>query len=107
MGRSGLAAPQPAGSRETNIVSGLLRGTIYYFALKTSDESNNISPLSNIPYTTTRGLPVPWLDADIGTVGLAGTATHSNGVFSVRGAGADITSKADAFHYLYQPASGD
>jgi hypothetical protein len=104
---SGVAAPQPEGFSETNTVPGLLRGTIYYFALKTADESNNVSPLSNLPYTTTRGLPAPWLDADIGSVGLAGSVIHTNGIFAVRGAGADITSKADAFHYLYQPASGN
>jgi len=52
-------------------------------------------------------LPSPWTDADIGDVGQAGTASYSNGTFSVTGAGADIWNSADAFHYVYQPLSGD
>ena len=52
-------------------------------------------------------LPAPWAHADIGNVGLAGSATYSNGVFTVKGAGADIWNSADAFHYVYQPFTGD
>ena len=44
---------------------------------------------------------------DIGAVGLSGGATSSNGVYTVAGAGADIQSTADAFHFVYVPASGD
>jgi hypothetical protein len=40
-------APKVAGSAETHIVTGLNSGTLYYFALKTSDEMNILSPLSN------------------------------------------------------------
>jgi glucose/arabinose dehydrogenase len=52
-------------------------------------------------------LPSPWAHADIGAVGPAGSATYTNGVFTVKGAGADIWNSADAFHYVYQPFTGD
>ena len=51
------------------------------------------------------GLPAPWLTQDIGTVGLAGTASFQagTGTYSVTGAGADIWGTADAFRFVYQP----
>jgi N-acetylneuraminic acid mutarotase/glucose/arabinose dehydrogenase/endonuclease/exonuclease/phosphatase family metal-dependent hydrolase len=52
-------------------------------------------------------LPAPWISADIGQVGLKGTASHSNGVFTVKGAGSDIWDNGDSFHYVYQPWTGD
>lgn len=53
------------------------------------------------------GVPAPWINADIGATGLAGSATQTASVFTLRGAGADIWSTADAFHYVSQPLAGD
>jgi endonuclease/exonuclease/phosphatase family metal-dependent hydrolase/regulation of enolase protein 1 (concanavalin A-like superfamily) len=52
-------------------------------------------------------LPAPWTSQDIGSVGLAGTASESDGVFTIRGAGADIWGSADSFHFMSQPLSGN
>jgi len=52
-------------------------------------------------------LPTIWTDSDIGSTGLAGNANYANGVFTVAGAGAQIYGTADAFHFVYQPLSGD
>ncbi|MBW8867826.1 MAG: hypothetical protein JF610_10935 [Acidobacteria bacterium] len=52
-------------------------------------------------------LPSPWQNADIGSVGVAGSAGVSNGVFTVKGSGADIWNAADAFQFVYQPLDGD
>jgi regulation of enolase protein 1 (concanavalin A-like superfamily) len=52
-------------------------------------------------------LPAPWTHSDIGATGLSGSASYQNGTFAVRGAGADIWGASDAFHYVYQPTSGD
>jgi hypothetical protein len=49
----------------------------------------------------------PWRSDDIGAVGAEGSASSSNGAFTVHGAGADIFFGADAFHYVYQPLSGN
>ena len=47
----GTGEPVPAnpGQVETFQLSGLLPGTTYYFAVKSADLDNNISPLSNVP----------------------------------------------------------
>ena len=37
-----------------------------------------------------QGLPLPWVNADIGPVGAGGSATHNAGVFTVTGSGTDI-----------------
>jgi len=47
-------------------------------------------------------LPVPWQGQDVGTVGLAGTASHSSGVFTVSAAGADVSGSQDSFYFLSQ-----
>jgi len=48
-----------------------------------------------------------WTDSDIGSVGIAGSATIYNGLFTINGGGADIWNDADAFNFVYQPISGD
>ena len=52
-------------------------------------------------------LPSGWTDADIGTVGMTGSASYNNGTFTVSGAGADIWTAADAFNYAHESVSGD
>ncbi len=52
-------------------------------------------------------LPPGWSATDIGGVGVPGTVSVApeSGTFTVRGSGADIWDRADAFHYVYQPLS--
>ncbi len=52
-------------------------------------------------------LPSPWVTADLGAVGLAGSASYSSGTFTLNGSGADIWNSADACHYVDQPATGN
>jgi hypothetical protein len=52
------------------------------------------------------GLPSPWQTADIGAVGATGSASFSNGTFTVAGSGEDIQGTADEFRYVYQTATG-
>lgn len=49
----------------------------------------------------------PWVSADIGSVGVAGSADETGGVFTIDGSGADIGGTVDAFHYVYQPLASD
>ncbi len=53
------------------------------------------------------GLPAPWKDADIGKVGVPGTASLAQGVWTVVGSGDDIFGPADSFHFVYRPLHGD
>jgi len=53
-------------------------------------------------------LPLGWVDEDLGSVGLVGSSSYSNGVFTVKGAGSGATSgTSDSFHFVYQTLSGD
>jgi beta-glucanase (GH16 family) len=52
-------------------------------------------------------LPSPWVNQDIGSVGVAGSTTYASGTFTVNGSGTDIQGTADSFQYAYQAASGD
>src|SRR6266571_3587570 len=54
-----------------------------------------------------QSLPSGWSDGDIGSVGLAGSATYANGTYTVSGAGSGISGTSDGFHFAYQPLSGD
>lgn len=51
---AGEPAPQSGGTAETYRLGGLQRKTKYYVAIKTSDESGNISPISNVLIITTK-----------------------------------------------------
>ncbi|MGZ4987127.1 MAG: polysaccharide lyase family 8 super-sandwich domain-containing protein, partial [Limisphaerales bacterium] len=71
----------------------------------TSSSTLNTWTFSNV--RTVSGLPAPWSQSDIGSVGKAGSGTLSNGTFTVTASGADIWNTADAFHYVYQKWSGN
>jgi regulation of enolase protein 1 (concanavalin A-like superfamily) len=87
--------------------TGLTNGTTYYYvvsAVNANGEGSNSLQVSATPLATL--LPNPWVNTEIGTA-TGGSATYSNGVFTVKGAGSDIGGTADNFHYMYQPVSGD
>src|SRR5438309_7933896 len=56
---------------------------------------------------TAQPLPTSWLDQDVGQVGIAGSATFTNGTFTVKGAGSQVWGTADSFHFAYQVLSGN
>ncbi len=51
--------------------------------------------------------PAPWQTTDIGSVAFTGSVYFSNGVFVIKGSGADIYSTNDAFRFVYQTSTGD
>src|SRR5207237_1670578 len=51
-------------------------------------------------------LPAGWAQGDVGSVPVAGTATFTNGTFSMTGSGADIWGTQDQFHYAYRQLTG-
>src|SRR5262245_5980860 len=55
-----------------------------------------------------QALPTPWVNTDIGSPALSGSATSpSSGSFTVTAAGRDVWDNADQFHFVYQPVQGD
>ena len=91
----------------------LASGTTYYWQIvsKTMAGMTKASPVWSFTTAGTAGgtssLPAPWIDTDIGAVGIGGTASFSGGTFSISGSGADIWGTADAFHFAYQSLTGD
>jgi len=96
-------ASTPATSQ---VIAGLVNGTTYHFVVSASNATGEGAD-SAVVARTPSGLPAPLVTADIGNVGLAGSASHSPGIYTLLGAGAGITGSADACRLVYQTASGD
>ena len=61
--------PAPAGAGESLQVQGLVRGTIYYFALKAIDDKGNVSSMSNWVSSQTSDSVPPAAITDLAAVG--------------------------------------
>jgi glucose/arabinose dehydrogenase/regulation of enolase protein 1 (concanavalin A-like superfamily) len=83
-----------------------MTGTVYVGLAVTSHNSaaTCTAVFDNVTLNT---VPPPWLQQDIGAVGVAGSASYSNGSFAVQGSGADVFGASDQFHFVYRPLSGD
>ena len=68
--------------------------------------SRTTEPFSIRTGSTGGTLPAPWQQQDVGAAGAAGSATHGNGVFRLKGSGADIWATTDEFHYVYRVLNG-
>jgi autotransporter-associated beta strand protein len=80
----------------------------YVLTIRVTDNGSPVrDDFETITITVTSSLPAPRQTADIGSVGLAGSATHDSGTYTLQGAGAGITGSADACRFVYQQASGD
>ncbi len=87
--------------------SGLAQGAHLFTAIAT-DNLNATTAIPPIGVTITASPPpLPWLDADVGAVAALGSASFASPTFTVRGSGTDIAGAVDAFHYTYQPVSGN
>jgi hypothetical protein len=51
-------------------------------------------------------LPPGWMHQDVGVAEVAGSASHANGVYSLKGT-QDIWGTNDGFHFVYQAFTGD
>src|SRR6185437_2236860 len=57
--------------------------------------------------TVWAALPAGWSDADIGSPGMAGSASEAGGNWTVAGGGADIWTAADQFNFAYESTTND
>jgi len=91
----------------------LNNGTTYFYEISAVNSYGEgpVSPPANAtPEEVLGNLPIPWQDADVGAVNLAGNSGYGGGStpkFTVYGSGADIGGTADAFHFVYQPLAGN
>ena len=72
------------------------------------DADGDANPASNLVQVNFTGsaLPALWSASDIGSPGVAGSTTHSSGVYTVKGGGADIWDASDQFHYAWRTLTG-
>jgi regulation of enolase protein 1 (concanavalin A-like superfamily) len=61
----------------------------------------------NLTVNVAPNFPPGWLEADVGSVGTAGSASYANGAFTVKASGKWIWDVADGMHFVYQAFSGD
>ena len=54
-----------------------------------------------------QAMPTGWSGTNIGNPTLTGSASHSGGVFTLEGGGADIWGPSDQLYYAYRQVSGD
>jgi hypothetical protein len=80
--------------------TGVAHGVGYYYVVSDTNSCGE-SYYNSMEASASGGLPPPWTDLDIGSVGTAGSANYNNGTFTVEGAGADIGGGADAFNFAY------
>ena len=83
----------------------------YAITARATDNGGAVSTSASATITVGDGqppaLPAPWSSADIGAVGVVGSADYSGGRFTATGSGVDIWGTADAFRYVYQSLTGD
>ena len=99
----GPYATLASGVTATNYTDTVPAGMKYYYVVSAfagAAESPNSLEISVNP-------PYPWASQDIGSVGVAGGVSFSNGVFTVSGSGGDIWGTADAFRFVYLPVTGN
>jgi len=91
----GTASTSPYNFTWTNVAMG-------NYSLTAKAYDNN-----NVTTTSSAVNIIVWGTSDIGSVGVAGSASYASGTFTVSGAGAGVTSTADAFRYVYRQFSGN
>jgi regulation of enolase protein 1 (concanavalin A-like superfamily) len=64
-------------------------------------------PPTPTPPPTTGPVPAPWTSQDVGSTNLTGSASFSNGTFTVTGAGDNVWGTADGFHYVSRPQTAN
>ncbi|NJL31959.1 MAG: DUF1349 domain-containing protein [Phycisphaerales bacterium] len=84
--------------------STVVMNEMVYVGLSVTSHNNSLLNASTFDSLSVTQL---WSFTDIGSVGLTGSATQNQGVWTVLGSGTDIWDNADQFGYLYQPVSGD
>ncbi len=104
-------SPNPAVGSSTLTLTASSTAITGTFSVTVTGTGSGLSNSSLIAVTVTAALngnlPQSWSDGDVGTVGVAGSATFGNGAFTVNGAGQQIWATADSFNFAYQILSGD
>ena len=80
----------------------------YYVAISNTGGSVNSSIAKlNVMLPASDVLSAPWVSADIGAVGLTGSAYNVTNLYTVNGSGASLNGTSDQFRYVYQTMPGN
>jgi hypothetical protein len=93
----------------TSFVNNLTNSSLTYFYQVSATNAGGESFPASASVKLSLPLAVPWLETDVGIVGLAGgTAINpAADTFTIQGAGATIFATADGFHFVYLPITND
>jgi lysophospholipase L1-like esterase len=80
------------------------KGRLYHYVTTATNEIGTSAPSAEI--ATGAGLPGGWRTTDIGKVTVPGYTKYNGRTFTLEGEGHDIDGRADEFHFLYAPMSG-
>lgn len=96
-----------AGSFSYTDSNNVAASTKYFYEIIATNSAGSSAP-SNIASATTQVASAGgWVDSDIGLTDPPGSASQSNGLFTIEGAGSGISKAADNFHYVDQTLAGD
>jgi beta-galactosidase len=73
----------------------------YFYVVTITNADNESLPSTEASATLPGMLPSQFTNADVGSVGLPGSASYCGGLFTISGSGADIWGTADAFQFVY------
>jgi VCBS repeat-containing protein len=109
---SGVTAsfsPNPATATSTLTLAASGTATTGTVTVTITGTSGSLTNTTTIALTVkvAPNLPPGWSDADVGSVGTAGSASYANGTFTVKASGKWIYDVADGMHFVYQAVSGD
>jgi hypothetical protein len=91
----------------TTVTSSSTPAGTYTLTITGTGTNQSRSASTALVVNSNTGLPQGWTDLNIGTPGVAGSASYSSGTFTVSGGGSDIWGTSDQFNYLYEPLTGD
>jgi hypothetical protein len=80
-------------------------GSNYYYTVAASNAAGKSG--NAFPVGITAGLPVGWMQQDMGTVPVAGTSSFDGEAFLLEGAGMGMAGLGDSYHYTYKKIKGD
>ena len=105
-GAYSVVATLAAGST-SYVDGGLAASTLYNYKVTAFNGAGTgvAGPVSATTHASSGGTMLA--GADVGVTGLAGSTSLSSGVYTVRGAGADIYGTADSFHFASASLTGD
>ncbi len=85
---------------------GVTRGVSYFYVVSATNSCGE-SCYNSMENFASGGLPSPWLDSDIGAVGVAGSGNYNAGAFTISGEGFDIGGGSDTLNFGYLTMTND